>query len=158
MLTHCAKKLSQGLLMTAAAMAFSTSAWAMPERLSDDEMRTVNGGQQQTALPNALNGLPSAGLFDLLSLDKLNAEKSKLSPAEFAAAVKAAGLGNALQLGYDGQGGSQITLGSGKLNAQFGLSDIVAAGAGSFNSNASMGMISIGNLDTTGTRLLMWHH
>jgi len=151
-----APRLPRTLLLCASAMA--SAAWAAPQPLADDEMRSVNGGQQQNLLSAGLPGLPLPLLQDLLSLDRLNAEKSKLSPAEFAAAVKAAGFSNALQLGYDGQGGTVVTLGSSNLNAQIKLSDVISAGAGSFNSSASMGSIAIGNLDTAGTRLLIWHH
>ncbi len=146
------------LLLCGSALAMASSAWAAPQPLGDEDMRSVNGGQQQNLLSAGLPGLPLPLLQDLLSLDRLNAEKSKLSPAEFAAAVKAAGFSSALQLGYDGQGGNVVTLGASNFNAQVKLSDILTAGAGSYNSNASMGSIAIGNLDTAGTRLLMWHH
>ncbi|MCV2349422.1 hypothetical protein [Paucibacter sp. Y2R2-4] len=153
-----APNLTRTLLLCASALVMASAAWAAPQPLADDEMRGVNGGQQQNLLSAGLPGLPLPLLQDLLSLDRLNAEKSKLSPAEFAAAVKAAGFSNALQLGYDGQGGTVVTLGASNLNAQLKLSDVISAGAGSFNSSASMGSIAIGNLDTAGTRLLMWHH
>lgn len=153
-----ASSLSRTLLLCASALVMASAAWAAPQPLADDEMRGVNGGQQQNLLSAGLPGLPLPLLQDLLSLDRLNAEKSKLSPAEFAAAVKAAGFSNALQLGYDGQGGTVVTLGASNLNAQVKLSDVISAGAGSFNSSASMGSIAIGNLDTAGTRLLIWHH
>lgn len=153
-----ASSLSRTLLLCASALVMASAAWAAPQPLADDEMRGVNGGQQQNLLSAGLPGLPLPLLQDLLSLDRLNAEKSKLSPAEFAAAVKAAGFSNALQLGYDGQGGTVVTLGASNLNAQVKLSDVISAGVGSFNSSASMGSIAIGNLDTAGTRLLIWHH
>lgn len=153
-----APTLARTLLLCASALVMASAAWAAPQPLADDEMRGVNGGQQQNLLSAGLPGLPLPLLQDLLNLDRLNAEKSKLSPTEFAAAVKAAGFSNALQLGYDGQGGTVVTLGASHLNAQLKLSDVISAGAGSFNSSASMGSIAIGNLDTAGTRLLMWHH
>jgi hypothetical protein len=159
MFTASAKSLTRSLLLAAAAIACASSALAAPQALGDDEMRSVNGGAQASALLAASLGTALPGLLNLLAADKLLAEKSKLSPAEFAAAIQAAGLSAALQSGYDGQGGSQINLGAGnKLNLQGGAAELLSAGAGAYNSANSMGSVAISNLDAGGTRLLVWHH
>lgn len=154
MFTASAQSLTRSLLLAAAAMVYASSALAAPQALGDEEMRSVNGGAQaSTLLAASLGALP--GL--LLATDKLSADKSKLSPAEFAAAIQAAGLSGALQSGYDGQGGSQISLSANsKLNLQGGVAEFLSAGA--YNSGNSMGSIAISNLDAGGTRLLVWHH
>ncbi|MBT9493634.1 MAG: hypothetical protein IV107_15110 [Paucibacter sp.] len=154
MFTASAQSLTRSLLLAAAAMVYANSALAAPQALGDEEMRSVNGGAQASPLLAAsLGALP--GL--LLATDKLSADKSKLSPAEFAAAIQAAGLSGALQSGYDGQGGSQISLSANsKLNLQGGVAELLSAGA--YNSGNSMGSIAISNLDAGGTRLLVWHH
>lgn len=156
MFTASAQSLTRSLLLAAAAMVYASSALAAPQALGDEEMRSMNGGAQASPLLAAsLGALP--GLLNVLATDKLSADKSKLSPAEFAAAIQAAGLSGALQSGYDGQGGSQISLSANsKLNLQGGVAELLSAGA--YNSGNSMGSIAISNLDAGGTRLLVWHH
>ncbi|MCV2360318.1 hypothetical protein LNV08_15180 [Paucibacter sp. TC2R-5] len=158
MFTASAKTLTRSLLLAAAALACAAPTLAAPQALGDEEMRSVNGGAQAGPLLAASLGMSLPGLLDLLGSDKLAATKSKLSPAEFAAAIQAAGLTAALQSGYDGQGGSQVSMGAAKLNMQAGLADLLSAGAGSYNAGNSMGSIAISNLDAGGTRLLVWHH
>jgi hypothetical protein len=158
MFTASAKTLTRSLLLATAAWACSPATLAAPQPLGDEEMRSVNGGAQMSPLLAGSLGAALPGLLNLLGSDKLTAEKSKLSPAEFAAAIQAAGLTGALQSGYDGQGGSQVNLGAGKLNLQTSLADALTAGAGQYNGANSMGNIAISNLDAGGTRLLVWHH
>ncbi|MCV2366621.1 hypothetical protein [Roseateles oligotrophus] len=158
MFTASAKFLTRSLLLATAALACSAATLAAPQPLGDEEMRSVNGGAQTSPLLAALPSMALPGLLNLLDSDKLAAEKTKLSPAEFAAAIQTAGMNGALQTGYDGQGGSQLIIGAGKLNLQVGLADLLAAGAGQYNSANSMGNIAISNLDASGTRLLFWHH
>ncbi len=158
MFTASAKTLTRSLFLTCAAWACAAQAMAAPQALGDEELRSVNGGTQASAMHSALSNSALPGLLNLLGGDKLTADKSKLSPAEFAAAIQAAGLSGALQSGYDGQGGSQVYIGAGKLNLQTGLADVLTAGAGQFNGANSMGNIAISNLDASGTRLLVWHH
>ncbi|MCV2356688.1 hypothetical protein LNV09_21315 [Paucibacter sp. B2R-40] len=158
MFTSRAKSLTRKLLLAAAAIACAAPALAAPRALGDEEMRSVNGGTQAAPLLAMSLGVTLPALLELLGSDRLAATKSKLSPAEFAAAIQAAGLSGALQSGYDGQGGSQVSLGSAKLNLQNNLADVLTAGAGPYSGANSMGSVAISNLDAGGTRLLVWHH
>lgn len=158
MFTRSANTITRSLVLTMAAWACAATSWAAPLPLDEAEMRAVNGGAQATGLPVALLGAGLPGLLNLLGEGKLSGEKTKLSAAEFGAAMQAAGLGTALQTGYDGQGGSQIKLGTGNLSAQAELGDFLAAGAGSYQAGGSMGSIAISNLNAGGTRLMIWHH
>jgi hypothetical protein len=158
MFTARTQTLTRKLLLAAAALACASSTLAAPQALGDEEMRSVNGGAQASALPSVLANTGLSGLLNVPGSDKLAAEKSKLSPAEFVAAMQTAGLSGALQSGYDGQGGSQINISAGKLNAQLGMAELLSPGAGNYNSGNSMGQVAISNLDASGTRLLVWHH
>lgn len=158
MFKNSAKTITRNLVLATAAWACAATSWAAPLPLDEAEMRAVNGGAQGTGLPSALLAAGLPGLLNLLGEAKLSGNKTKLSAAEFAAAMQAAGLGSALQTGYDGQGGSQISFGAGKLNAQAELSDFLAAGAGPYRAGGSMGSIAISNLDAGGTRLMIWQH
>lgn len=158
MFTARTQTLTRTLLLAATALACASPALAAPQALGDEDMRSVHGGAQASTLPSVLANTGLAGLLNVLGSDKLAAEKSKLSPAEFVAAMQTAGLSGALQSGYDGQGGSQINLGAGKLTAQIGMAELLSPGAVNYNSSNSMGSIAISNLDASGTRLLVWHH
>jgi hypothetical protein len=144
----------------------SSVALAAPQPLDESEMSSVRGADGsilvgvQPSSSNAQNPFASG----LAAAFASSAGPSLLTPAQFAAAMQAAGVASFAD--YAGQPVAQSVVDARPVTFSFNFSDVLqsttglqyASGGSSANAGPSLGTITLKDFDARGTVIWVWQH
>lgn len=161
---HDRSLLSKTLRSTCATLAaglFASTLHAAPKPLGDAELSAVRGTDGsilaglQTPSSNAQNGLANG----LAAAFSSSTGSTLLAPAQFAAALEAAGLSPSMFPDYAGQPVAQTVVDAKPVTFSFNLSDVLLSTTGlQYAGGASMGTITMKDFDARGTTIWVWQH
>jgi hypothetical protein len=148
----------RALALIAAALCAGLAQAARP--LTDTEMSAVRGadGTIVAGLAGPVGDSSQNPLANgLAAAFSSSTGSATLTPAQFAAALAAAGYTTAMLPGYDGQPVAQTKVDAAPVTFSFNLSDLIPGVNGPLK-GPSMGTVTLTGFDARGTTLWVWPH